>query len=269
MPKVRPVKSGWISRFMPNGKKTVPTYQQVSGVQNRISTEAAPNVNFERYNYDRMFVFVRNFDFRDQTILDIGCNAGWFCHEIALMGAKLVVGIDYDNHPEMGGNLRHASLRARRDKLPIKYFDFRITSDNLEDFPINILNHSFDYLLLLSVLHHIPNSIAFVKFVSKFVKKTVIYEDHMLWSELYNHEGKRLQVGGDDTYRFGWNDDISWIDEIGSVNFHSKIVLEKFRDHPIVLLLKSEGFTQTKFLGFSEKRRPILSFSRPEVKLNH
>ena len=72
------------------------------------------------------------------SLLDVGCNEGFFCHEAWRRGATRVVGID-----------RNAAFldraRARDDRSEYRTLDF---SDVLA------LNERFDVILLLSALHY-------------------------------------------------------------------------------------------------------------------
>ena len=249
------------SRFRAKYKK-IPTYQQIPGVNRTTSTEAAPNISSERYNHDRMYILLRNFDFREMRILDIGCNAGWFCHEIASIGASSVCGIDYDSHPEMGGNLSFAAYRARRDHLPIEYYDCRLSGKNTSDLDKIMKHGNYDFVLLLSVMHHIDEPAAFIEYICKHTLSTIIYEHHEFWNEIYDDKNVKMLFEVGHSYRFNWNKDLSWIDNMNSVRFHSQLVIPNIQTNNLVKVFIDNGFSEIKFLGFSEKRRPLLSFSK-------
>lgn len=251
----------WISQVRVQYKK-IPTYQQIPGANRVVSTEAAPNISSERYNHDRMFMILRNFDFREKRILDIGCNAGWFCHEIASIGASYVCGIDYDSHPEMGGNLRYAAYRAKKDRLPIEYYDCRLSGKKTSDLDKLMEYGKFDFVLLLSVMHHIDDPEAFISYICKHTRSSIIYEHHEFWNDIYNDKNQKILFESGNPYRFNWNRDLSWIDNMSSVSLHSNLVIPKIRHNNLVRVFIENGFSEIKFLGFSEKRRPILSFSK-------
>lgn len=219
--------------------------------------EMAPNSNAERYNYDRMSMLLREIDFRNRTILDIGCNAGWFSFEIALQGARYVAGVDYDKHPEMGGSLAFAHKRARAHNMKVEYFNYRLTGDNIETFFRKSKIKKFDYILLMSTLHHILEPAKFMKQIAEHCEIGLIYEHHEFWNDLFDHDNKRIDLIGTG-HRFGWNEDNSWLRKMNSLESHSVQVLDYFRNSEWFNTLSLDSYSEIKFLGFSEKRRPLL-----------
>ncbi|GAB1717513.1 MAG: hypothetical protein NTAFB05_25550 [Nitrobacter sp.] len=76
-----------------------------------------------------------------KSLLDLGCNEGFFSIEAARRGASRVLGVDHDDRA-LG------SARRRAEQLDLK-IEFR--KGNMTDLP----NEKFDYILLLSALHYI------------------------------------------------------------------------------------------------------------------
>ena len=48
--------------------------------------EKTPYGSGERYNFDRMAMFVSSYDFTDRAVVDLGCNSGWFCLQPSCSG---------------------------------------------------------------------------------------------------------------------------------------------------------------------------------------
>lgn len=82
-------------------------------------------------------------DLRGRTVLDIGCNAGFYSIEMKRRGADHVVGIDTDNH-----YLAQARFVAEVMDVEI---DFR----KLSVYDIAALGERFDIVLFMGVLYHL------------------------------------------------------------------------------------------------------------------
>jgi SAM-dependent methyltransferase len=80
-----------------------------------------------------------------KSVLDVGCAEGLFCLESARRGASRVVGVDARIFPVLSGK-----LLAKRQQLPV---EFRIGV-----FPRLGIEESFDYVLCLSILHHMVST---------------------------------------------------------------------------------------------------------------
>jgi SAM-dependent methyltransferase len=81
--------------------------------------------------------------FAGKSVLDIGCNEGFFCFKAAAGGAARVVGLDRDARFIAGARVRYAS-----SDLPQDVIEFRTQSwDHLPD-------EKFDIIFFLSALHY-------------------------------------------------------------------------------------------------------------------
>lgn len=82
-------------------------------------------------------------DLRGQTVLDIGCNAGFYSLEMKRRGADLVVGIDSDPR-----YLAQARLAAEINGLDIELHQLSV-------YDIGELRQRFDFVLFMGVLYHL------------------------------------------------------------------------------------------------------------------
>lgn len=82
-------------------------------------------------------------DLRGKTVLDIGCNAGFYSIEMKRRGASRVVAIDHD-----AGYLAQARFAAETNGMEI---DFR----EMDVYSIAQLGERFDVVLFLGVLYHL------------------------------------------------------------------------------------------------------------------
>ena len=123
----------------------------------------------------------------------------------------------------------------------------------------------FDAALLLSALHHINDKSRLVANLYDATKDVIFYEDHEFWNELLDDKGNQISVKGEG-YRYGWNEDMSWQRKIGSIESYGTKIIDAYRKswrHDTLML---DHFAEVKFLGFSEKRRPMLAlFKRPII----
>ena len=82
-------------------------------------------------------------DLRGKTVLDIGCNAGFYAMEMKRRGAARVVAVDSDED-----YLEQARFAAEVNGIEI---DFR----RLSVYDVGALGERFDYVLFLGVLYHL------------------------------------------------------------------------------------------------------------------
>lgn len=82
-------------------------------------------------------------DLSGKSVLDIGCNAGFYCIEMKRRGAGRVLGIDSDD-----GYLEQARFAATVSNVDI---EFR----NLSVYDVGRLGERFDVVLFMGVLYHL------------------------------------------------------------------------------------------------------------------
>ena len=78
-----------------------------------------------------------------RTVLDVGCNAGFYSMEMKRRGAARVVGIDSDDE-----YLAQARLAAEVNELDIEFH-------RLSVYDVGALKESFDVVLFMGVLYHL------------------------------------------------------------------------------------------------------------------
>jgi len=116
-------------------------------------------------------------DLSGASVLDIGCNFGFFCFEAAKRGATRVLGIDVD--PE---NIRKARLLADCLGLDVEFA--------LLDFEVDALQERFDHVLCLNVLHHLRNPLASIERLIEMTTGRLVLEV----AGLGNHDRRKLGV---------------------------------------------------------------------------
>ncbi|KAA2211943.1 TIGR04290 family methyltransferase [Teichococcus oryzae] len=82
-------------------------------------------------------------DLRGKSVLDIGCNAGFFSIEMKRRGAARVLGVDSDAR-----YLEQARFAARALDLEIEYRELSV-------YDVGALGERFDVVLFMGVLYHL------------------------------------------------------------------------------------------------------------------
>ena len=220
--------------------------------------EKTPYGDGERYNFDRMAMMAMNFDFYGKAVIDLGCNSGWFLSQIAALGAKKVIGVDYEMQGIMGKSIRCAKALAAQSQAGIHIIDQNLETVDLGWQAYNHKIETFDATIVFSVLHHIKDKQRLLTNIFDNTREVIFYEDHEFWNELYDDDGKLIEVQGSG-YRFDWNKDLSWRERMSSLARHEPLVLNAFMNSWRRETLLLDLYSKIKLLGFSEKRRPVLA----------
>ena len=94
---------------------------------------------------DRLWAQVRRFvpkDMSGATVLDVGCNAGYYTQRFHERGAR-VLGVDHDER----------YLRQARFAAAVRGYD--IEYRRLDVYDLDRLDRTFDYVLFMGVLYHL------------------------------------------------------------------------------------------------------------------
>ncbi|MBV8493561.1 MAG: TIGR04290 family methyltransferase [Alphaproteobacteria bacterium] len=96
-------------------------------------------------------------DLSGKTVLDIGCNAGFYSLEMKRRGAARVLAIDYDE-----GYLRQARFAAEVTGLDIEFRQLSV-------YDIGALGERFDLVLFLGVLYHLRHPLLALDLIREHV----------------------------------------------------------------------------------------------------
>jgi tRNA (mo5U34)-methyltransferase len=96
-------------------------------------------------------------DLSDRSVLDIGCNAGFFAMEMKRRGASRVVGIDSDER-----YLAQARFAAEVMRLDIEY-------RHLSAYDVAALGERFDVVLFMGVLYHLRHPLLALDLIHEHV----------------------------------------------------------------------------------------------------
>lgn len=107
-------------------------------------------------------------DLRGKTVLDIGCNAGFYALEMKRRGADRVLGIDYDPR-----YLAQAELAARVSGLDIELRRMSV-------YEIDDLGERFDIVLFMGVLYHLRHPLLALDLLREHVVDDLLVFQSML-----------------------------------------------------------------------------------------
>src|SRR3954449_7913904 len=96
-------------------------------------------------------------DLRDKSVLDIGCNAGFYSMEMKRRGAARVLGVDSDED-----YLRQARFAADVNGLDI---EFR----KLSVYDVGALGETFDVVIFMGVLYHLRHPLLALDLIHEHV----------------------------------------------------------------------------------------------------
>ena len=102
-------------------------------------------------------------DMSGKTVLDIGCNAGFYSLQLHARGAE-VVGIDHDLR-----YLQQARLAAEVLGADIQY-------RRMEAYDVRELGRGFDYVLFMGVLYHLRYPLLALDRVAEVVEERMVFQ---------------------------------------------------------------------------------------------
>lgn len=120
-------------------------------------------------------------DLTGKTVLDIGCNAGFYAIEMKRRGAAEVVGIDTDER-------YLAQARFAADMLGFSDIDFR----NLTVYDVVSLGRRFDVVIFMGVLYHLRHPLLALDLIREHVAG-----DLLLFQTMQQGSADILQVPQD------------------------------------------------------------------------
>jgi tRNA (mo5U34)-methyltransferase len=106
---------------------------------------------------------------REATVLDLGCNEGWFAHQALEWGAARVVGLDVRE-----ANVRRARLIAEHFGLESLQFE---RADVLALDPAQL--GTFDVVLVLGLIYHLENPVGALRAARALTRGTAVVESQL------------------------------------------------------------------------------------------
>lgn len=118
-----------------------------------------PRVKFER------FAHAIPRDLRGKSVLDIGCNGGFYAIEMKRRGAERVVGIDADE------------LYLEQARFAAGVVGVDIELRRMDVYEVGALRESFDFVLFMGVLYHLRHPLLALDLIREsVVRGTMIFQ---------------------------------------------------------------------------------------------
>jgi tRNA (mo5U34)-methyltransferase len=141
-----------------------------------------PSVKWERFQR------VLPDDLKGKTVLDIGCNGGFYSIEMKRRGAARVLGIDFDEHYLAQARFAAASLGLEIEFRQLSVYD------------VHQLGEKFDVVLFMGVLYHLRHPLLALDLIHEHVTRDLFIFQSM-------QRGSEAVMGLEDDYNF-WETDI-------------------------------------------------------------
>ena len=122
-------------------------------------------------------------DLRGRTVLDIGCNGGFYSIEMKRRGAARVLGVDIDE-----AYLRQARFAAQISDLDIEFAQLSV-------YDVAALEERFDLVLFLGVLYHLRHPLLALDLIREHVVRDLFVCQSM-------QRGSSAQISVEEDYPF-------------------------------------------------------------------
>src|SRR4051794_20571793 len=135
--------------------------------------------DYPRVKWDR-FQNAIPLDLRGKTVLDIGCNAGFYAIEMKRRGADRVLGVDFDD--------RYLDQARFAAEVTGQEIEFR----KLSVYDVALLGERFDVVLFMGVLYHLRHPLLALDLLHEHVTR-----DLLLFQSMQRGSGEVEPVAGD------------------------------------------------------------------------
>jgi tRNA (mo5U34)-methyltransferase len=105
-------------------------------------------------------------DLSGHTVLDIGCNGGFYSFELKRRGAARVVGVDHDP-------VYLAQARFARDQLGL---DVEFVQGDVYEIDRVVSGEKFDVIVFMGVLYHLRHPLYALEKVSGLVRRRLLFQ---------------------------------------------------------------------------------------------
>jgi tRNA (mo5U34)-methyltransferase len=171
------IERGWFPERMKDGNSDSLLREQIDGLGewfhnlDLAGIPTAPNHflgNYPRCKWEGFADSVPE-DLSGRTVLDLGCNAGFYAFEMKRRGAERVVAVDSD--PRYLAQARLAS----------KVLDMDIELRQLSIYKIQRLKEKFDLVLFLGVLYHLRHPLLALDLIHEHAARDLRFSIDAAW----------------------------------------------------------------------------------------
>ncbi|MDX1951933.1 MAG: TIGR04290 family methyltransferase [Verrucomicrobiota bacterium] len=119
-------------------------------------------------------------DLAGKTVLDIGCNAGFYSMEMKRRGAERVVAIDFDE------------TYLAQAKFAAEVLEYDIEFQKLSVYDVGLLGEKFDLVIFMGVLYHLRHPLLALDLIHEHVTK-----DLLLFQSMQRGSSERMELQPD------------------------------------------------------------------------
>jgi tRNA (mo5U34)-methyltransferase len=167
-------------------------------------------------------------DLTGRSVLDIGCNAGFYSMEMKRRGAARVLGIDFDD-----SYLAQARFAAEVNELDIEFAKLSV-------YDVGTLKEQFDVVLFMGVLYHLRHPLLALDLIREHVAR-----DMLVFQSMQRGSAEIAEVS--ENYQF-WDTELFDAPEFPKLHF----IEHRYADDPtnwwvpnracVEAMLRSSGF---------------------------
>jgi len=128
-------------------------------------------------------------DLTGATVLDIGCNGGFYCLQMKRRGAERVLGIDVDDR-----YLNQARFAAEQLGLEIEF-------EKRSVYEVANLPCQFDYVIFMGVFYHLRYPLFALDNIVKKVREKLIFQTMVRGSETAKSYGENYHFWNKEIFR--------------------------------------------------------------------
>lgn len=131
-----------------------------------------------KLNTETRINWLNDFNFKDKSVLDIGCNSGQYSFHAKKSGASNVVGIDIDKK-----RLYQARMLSKNENLDVKFYEAGV--EKASDFG------KFDIVICIAVVTEVENILGALRAIKDATNEIAILEMDLARPLLYASMNKR------------------------------------------------------------------------------
>jgi len=112
-------------------------------------------------------------DLSEKTVLDLGCNSGYYSMKIKKLGAKRVVGVESEE------------LFIKQADFVSRWFDadIELVRDNVYRYVFNT-KEKFDYVLFLGVFYHLKYGVIVLDRLAEITRSRLFFQSAIIGSQM-------------------------------------------------------------------------------------
>lgn len=140
-----------------------PWYQNIDLGQGISTRPDSPYGNHPQDRFNYLLPYLPD-DLTGKSVLDIGCNAGFFSVEMKRRGAERVLGIDlFEQHLEQA-------------RFVADYFGYDIEYRQMDCYDIPKLGETFDVVIFVGVLYHLRHPLLMLDLIYEQCREMMIFQ---------------------------------------------------------------------------------------------